>query len=89
VFGFRNKNKKEVKGDWDRGRLTCKKRSEKIMQSNSGSKKMPYRPPVVAKVTPEQARQFVANRVNWSDQEAANLLESLRRELKQNEEVEV
>jgi hypothetical protein len=57
------------------------------MQSNSRSKKKPYPRPAATKVTPEQARQFVANRLNCSDQEAVNLLESLRRELQQNEEV--
>jgi hypothetical protein len=47
-------------------------------------KKKPYSPPTVTKLTPEQARQFVAERANCSDQEAEDFLESLCREL-QNE----
>jgi hypothetical protein len=42
------------------------------------SKKKPYSPPAVAKLTPEQAKQFVTEQIHCSDQEAINLLESLR-----------
>lgn len=50
------------------------------MQSDSKSKKKPYSPPAVTKLTPEQARQVVAARAKRSDEEAANFLESLLRE---------
>jgi hypothetical protein len=56
------------------------------MQSASKSKKKPYSPPTVTKLTPEQARQFVVDRLNCSDQEAVDFLKSLRREQQQDEE---
>jgi hypothetical protein len=43
--------------------------------------KQPYSPPSARKLTLEQAKQFVACRTNCCDQGAAELLESLRREL--------
>jgi hypothetical protein len=55
------------------------------MQLDSEGKKKPYCPPAVTKLTREQAKQFVADRTNCSDQEAADFLESLRREQRQNE----
>ena len=55
------------------------------MQFDSESKKKPYSPPTVTKLTPERARQFVADRANCSDQEAADSLESLRREQQQKD----
>ena len=54
------------------------------MQSDSDSKKKPYSPRTATKVTLEQAKQFVADHSNCSDQEAMDLLESLRREQQQN-----
>jgi hypothetical protein len=54
------------------------------MQFDSESKKKPYSPPTVTKLTLEQAKQFVAGHANCSDQEATDLLESLRREQQQN-----
>jgi hypothetical protein len=50
------------------------------MDFDSESKKQPYSPPSVRKLTLEQAKQFVACHTNCSHQEAAELLESLRRE---------
>jgi len=55
------------------------------MHFDSDSKKKPYAPPSVTKLSPELARQFVACRANCSDQEATDLLESLRREQQQHE----
>lgn len=49
------------------------------MQFDSKGKKKPYFPPTITKMTPEQARQFIAARVRCSDQEAAHFLESLHR----------
>ena len=57
-----------------------------IMKSDSKGNKKPYAPPTVTKLPPEQAKQFVADRTNCSDQEAADILESLRREQQRNEE---
>ena len=54
------------------------------MQFDSESKKKPYSPPTVKKLTLEQAKQFVAGHANCSDQEATDLLEPLRREQQQN-----
>jgi hypothetical protein len=56
------------------------------MQSDSEGEKKSYSPPTVTKLTPEQARQFVKGRTNCSDQEAADFLESMRREQQQNEQ---
>ncbi len=50
------------------------------MQSDSKGKKRPYSPPVVTKLTSEQAKQFIAHRATCSDQEAAHFVESLRRQ---------
>jgi hypothetical protein len=55
------------------------------MQFDPKSKKKPYSHPTVTKLTPEQARQFVAGRANCGDQEAADFLRSLRREPVANE----
>ena len=55
------------------------------MQADSESKKKQYFPPAVTRLTPEQARVFVAIRAHCSDQEAISVLESLRKEKQQNE----
>ena len=55
------------------------------MPSDSKSKKRPYSFPTATTLTAEQARQFVADRAICSDQEAEDFLESLRRELQQND----
>jgi hypothetical protein len=47
------------------------------MQFDSEGKKKPYSSPTVRKLTLEQAKQFVADRANCNDQEAADFLESL------------
>jgi hypothetical protein len=49
-------------------------------------KKKPYFPPTLTKLTPEQAKKLVADRTHCSAQEAAEFLESFRREQPQNEE---
>lgn len=54
------------------------------MPSDSNSKKKLYSRPIATKLTPEEARQIVAERTNCSDQEAADFLESLRKQ-QQNE----
>jgi hypothetical protein len=56
------------------------------MHFNPDSKKKPYTPPSITKLSPELARQFVACDANCSDQEATDLLESLRREQQQQHE---
>ena len=55
------------------------------MPFDPGNKKKPYLPPTLTKLTPEQARQFVIDHASCSDQEALDLLESLRREQQQKE----
>lgn len=55
------------------------------MQFDSESKKRPYSPPTVTKLTLEQAKQFVPDHANGTDQEATDPLESLRRDQQQNE----
>ena len=54
------------------------------MQFDSDSKKKPYAPPSITKLSIELARRFVAT--NCSDQEATDFLESLRREQHQQHE---
>jgi len=41
----------------------------------------PYSPPKVTKLTAVQAKQFVMDRTDYSDQEAEDLLDSQRREM--------
>jgi hypothetical protein len=55
------------------------------MQARSEGKKKRYSPPTVTKHTLEQAKQFVVDRTNCTDQEAVDLLESLRRKQQQSE----
>jgi hypothetical protein len=50
------------------------------MQFDPKGKKEPYSRPTVTKLTPEQARRFVADRANCGDQVAAHFLRSLRRQ---------
>jgi hypothetical protein len=50
------------------------------MHFDSESNKETYTPPTATKLTLEQAKQFVARHIDRSDQEAMELLESLRRE---------
>jgi hypothetical protein len=57
-----------------------KKESELL---NSKRKKRPYSSPSVTKLTPGQAKHFVAEHANCSDAEAVDLLESLCREPQQ------
>jgi len=54
------------------------------MQFDSESKKKPYSPPTLTKLSTDQAKQFVASNTNCGDQEATDLLESLRQEQRQN-----
>ncbi len=83
MFGFRNKKKGAPKANRTYGKLLVTE--YEIMQSDSEGKKKPYSPPTITKMTPEQARQYVVDRTNCSEQEAADFLESLRREQQQNE----
>jgi len=55
------------------------------MPFDPGNKKKPYFPPTLKKMTSEQAKRFVIDHSNCSDQEAIELLESLRREQLQKE----
>ena len=43
-------------------------------------KKKAYSSPAVKELTPEQAKQLIAERRNWSEEQAAEFLESLRRQ---------
>jgi hypothetical protein len=42
--------------------------------------KKPYLPPTATKLTPNQAQQFVVNKINGSEEEAADFLESLQKQ---------
>ena len=57
-------------------------RSKGSMHADSDGKKnkRPYIPPTITKLPAEQANRFIVERTHCSDQEAADLLESLRRE---------
>jgi hypothetical protein len=48
--------------------------------------KKPYLPPTVTKLTPNQARQLVANRINGNEEEAADFLESMQEQKKTKEQ---
>jgi hypothetical protein len=56
------------------------------MQLHFDDRKETYSPPSVKRLTPEQARKFVVDRANCSEQEAEDFLESLRREWQQNDQ---
>lgn len=43
-------------------------------------KKKLYSPPTVKTLTPDQARKFIADRKNCTEEEAAEFLESLQRQ---------
>ena len=49
-------------------------------------KKKPYSPPTVSTLTPEQARKLIADRNNCTEEEAAEFLESLQRQQRQNDQ---
>lgn len=57
------------------------------MQSGAAGKKKKrrYVPPTIAKLPLEKARQFIVERTNCSNQEATQLLESMREELRERE----
>ena len=54
--------------------------SSLIMKKDSDSRKKKYFPPKATKLTEDQAKQFVKKWMNQSDQEAEDLLNSLRQE---------
>ena len=56
------------------------------MQRFFKDRKETYSRPSVKKLTSEQAKKFVADRANCSEQEAEYFLESLRQEWQQNEQ---
>jgi uncharacterized Zn finger protein len=45
--------------------------------------KKPYSPPAVTKLTPQQAKNLVVERKNYSEEEAAEFLKSLRKRLEE------
>jgi hypothetical protein len=50
------------------------------MDSDSESKKKPYPPPAWTEVTREQAIKIVVEHKNWSEEEAAEFLDSMRKQ---------
>ena len=80
MFGFRNKL------DWigRSGVGSCETtvKEQERMQSHRARK--PYSPPAATKLTPEQAIKLVMDRTKCTEQEAKDLLESLRQETKQD-----
>ena len=48
--------------------------------SDGKKNKRPYIPPTITKLPLEEATRFIVERTHCSDQEAVDLLESLRRE---------
>jgi hypothetical protein len=53
---------------------------DRFMKKDPPGKKRPYSPPSATKLTPDQAQRFVKEHANFSDQQAADLLASLRRD---------
>jgi len=49
-------------------------------------KKKPYSPPSIRKLTPEQARKLIADRKNCTEEKAAEFLEALQRQRRQNDQ---
>jgi hypothetical protein len=52
----------------------------------STQEKKPYLPPTATKLTLDQAKQFVADKTNRSEEEAADFLESMQEQKKTNEQ---
>ena len=80
MFGFRNEL------DWI-GRSavgSCETTIKELERMQSDRARKPYVPPAATKQTPEQAIKFVMDRTKCSEQEAKDLLESLRKEKKQD-----
>lgn len=50
------------------------------MKNEREPRKKSYSPPTVSKLTEDEAKKFVADRTNCSDEEAQDVLESLREE---------
>jgi hypothetical protein len=48
--------------------------------SDGKKKKRPYITPTITKLSPEKANRFIVERTHCSNEEAVDLLESLRRE---------
>jgi hypothetical protein len=55
-----------------------------IVISRRNKEKKPYIPPAITKIPPERAKQIIAERIHCSDQEAMDLLESMRHGQQQN-----
>ena len=54
-------------------------------ETPGNTKKRPYLPPTITKLNLEQAKQFVSGHAQCNDQQAMDLLDSLRREQQQKE----
>lgn len=54
------------------------------MKDRAESRKKKYSPPTITKLTQQQAIKLVMDRMKCTEQEAKDLLESLRKELKQD-----
>ncbi len=57
-----------------------KVRKAPVMKNERKPRKKSYSPPTVSKLTKDQAKQFVTDRTNCSQQEADEVLESLEGE---------
>jgi hypothetical protein len=57
-----------------------------MASTSEGKKKKPYSDPTFTKLTPEQAKNLLSNPIGRNDQEAAALLEFLRRGQRHHEE---
>lgn len=83
VFGFRNNNSGSGIGRTKACTRSLMKKEG--LDPTSKYKKRPYSPPTATKLTLEQAKRFVAEHSDCTDQEAVGLLESLRREQQQKD----
>ena len=54
------------------------------MEAEDQKTKKPYSSPTVKKLTPEQTKKLVADRSNCSEEEAADFLNTLRKQQQNN-----
>jgi hypothetical protein len=78
----------EIRTELARLRRETTAKKEEGMHSGSHGEKRPYIPPTITNLPFEKAMQIIVERTHCSDQEAADLLESLHREQRRKESIQ-
>jgi hypothetical protein len=78
----------EIRTELARLRRETTAKKEEGMHSGSDGEKRPYIPPTITNLPFEKAKQIIVERTHCSDQEAADLLESLHREQRRKESIQ-